>query len=140
MKLIRTTLGAALLTSAFAGGAYAGNYGGSDSTQQRPQPSAATPAPTDQSSTMPSGTAPSNSASERDLRALDTNHDGVISADERRQAKPGMRGGQTGTSNSAGTDTSGTQPQQGSGSDADRAPANTGNPTPGSLSRPPPER
>jgi len=138
MKLTRTTLGAALL--AFAGGAYAGNYGGTDSTQQRPQPSATTPAPSDQSSTMPSGTAPSNSANERDLRALDTNHDGVISADERRQAKPGMRGGETGTSNSTGTDASGTQPQQGSGTNADKAPANTGNPTPGSLSRPPSER
>jgi hypothetical protein len=153
MKLNRTALGAALLASAFAGGAYAGNYGNttdaappqrsnpvSSEQQQAQHPSSTTTAPSGESSTQPSGTAPSNTANERDFQALDTNHDGVISADERRQVKPGMRGGATGTSNSSGTGAAGTQPYQGPGSTADKAPENTGNPTPGSLSRPPAER
>lgn len=139
MKLHRTTLGAALLASAFAGGAYAGNYGTSDSMQQHPQPPSTTVTPSDQSSTPPSGTAPSNAANERELRALDRNHDGVISPDERKQLKPDTTG-KSGMSNSTGSDASGTQPSQGPDSTADKAPQNTGNPTPGSLSRPPAER
>ena len=154
MKLHRNALGAALLASAFAGGAYAGNY--SDSTdaaqahrsnpvsaeqqQQFDRSSTTTTAPSGQSSTVPSGkAAPSNAANERDFQALDRNHDGVISPDERKQLKPDTNGN-SGTSSSTGSDASGTQPYQGPGSSADKAPENTGNPTPGSMSRPPAER
>jgi len=152
MKLNRTALSAALLASAFAGSAYAGNYGNttdaaqahrsnpvSSEQQQFDHPSSTTTAPSAQSSTMPSGNAPSNAANERDIQVLDRNHDGVISPDERKQLTTD-KNGTSGTSGSTGTDASGTRSYQGPSSNADRAPENTGNPTPGSLSRPPAER
>lgn len=158
MKLHRTALATAVVLSSLAGGAYAGNYGNtseeaqshrsnpvSKEQQQQQSPSGNAATGTSPGSTaMPSGdTAPANPSNVRDRQALDTNNDGVISADEQKRVHPGQSGaadssGAAGTSTGGtGSDASGTQPHQGPGTSGDKLrDGTTGNPTPGSMNRP----
>ena len=160
MKLHRTALATAVVLSSLAGGAYAGNYGNtSEEAQshrsnpvskeqqqqhQSPSPEGATSSGTSSgASTMPSDTAPANPSNVRDRQALDTNNDGVISADEQKRVHPGQSGatdssGAAGSSTGGtGSDASGTQPYQGPGTSDDKLrDGTTGNPTPGSMNRP----
>lgn len=160
MKLHRTALATAVVLSSLAGGAYAGNYDKAGdpaqshrsnpvSEQQQQQqhqspPSSGTTSPsgTPDASTMPStgDTAPANPSNVRDRQALDTNNDGVISADEQKRIHPGQSGapGAAGTSTEGtGSDASGTQPYQGPATSDDKLrDGSTGNPTPGPMNRP----